>query len=68
MRPPRLFLAQAGKQEGVVLLITLIMLVAMTLGGIALIRSVHTTTLNCWQYGVSAVRYTIGQYRLRTSN
>jgi type IV pilus assembly protein PilX len=31
--------------HGVVLLITLIMLVAMTLAGIALIRSVHTTTL-----------------------
>lgn len=34
-----------GAQDGVVLLITLIMLVAMTLGGIALIRSVHTTNL-----------------------
>lgn len=33
------------QNQGVVLLITLIMLVAMTLGGIALIRSVHTTTL-----------------------
>ncbi len=32
-------------QHGVVLLITLIMLVAMTLGGIALVRSVHVTTM-----------------------
>lgn len=34
-----------GKERGVVLIVTLIMLVAMTLAGIALIRSVHTTTL-----------------------
>lgn len=33
------------RQQGVVLLIALIMLVAMTLGGIALIRSVYTTSL-----------------------
>ncbi len=33
------------RQNGVVLLIALIMLVAMTLGGIALIRSVYTTSL-----------------------
>lgn len=34
-----------GTEQGVVLIVTLIMLVAMTLAGIALIRSVHTTTL-----------------------
>ncbi len=40
------FIAHRRHQShGVVLLITLIMLVAMTLAGIALIRSVHTTTL-----------------------
>ncbi|WP_338848086.1 hypothetical protein V8J88_04595 [Massilia sp. W12] len=33
------------QQSGVVLLITLIMLVAMTLGGVALVRSVHITTM-----------------------
>jgi type IV pilus assembly protein PilX len=34
-----------GRQRGAVLLIALIMLVAMTLGGIALIRSVYTSNL-----------------------
>lgn len=33
-----------SRQQGVVLIIALIMLVAMTLGGLALMRSVHTTT------------------------
>ncbi len=32
------------RQEGIVLIIALIMLVAMTLGGLAMIRSAHTTT------------------------
>ena len=32
------------RQQGVVLIIALIMLVAMTLGGLAMMRSVHTTT------------------------
>lgn len=32
------------KQDGIVLIIALIMLVAMTLGGLAMIRSAHTTT------------------------
>lgn len=43
MLKPRLPSPQ--RQHGVVLLIALIMLVAMTLGGIAMIRSVYTTSL-----------------------
>jgi Tfp pilus assembly protein PilX len=35
---------QAQQQEGIVLIIALIMLVAMTLGGLALVRSVYTGT------------------------
>lgn len=35
----------AKKQEGIILIIALIMMVAMTLGGLALMRSVHTTTI-----------------------
>ncbi|MFA7399683.1 MAG: hypothetical protein WCZ98_04290 [Sideroxydans sp.] len=41
----RQYLATHSKQKGVVLLITLIMLVAMTLAAIALMRSVDTTNL-----------------------
>lgn len=33
------------KQDGIILIIALIMMVAMTLGGLALMRSVHTTTV-----------------------
>jgi Tfp pilus assembly protein PilX len=33
------------KQDGIILIIALIMMVAMTLGGLALMRSVHTTTI-----------------------
>ena len=38
-------LARHGHQKGIVLVIALIMLVAMTLAGIALVRSVDTSTL-----------------------
>lgn len=37
-RPPK-------NQDGIILIIALIMMVAMTLGGLALMRSVHTTTI-----------------------
>lgn len=36
---------RAGQQNGIVLFITLIVLVAMTLAGIAMVRSVSTTTI-----------------------
>jgi type IV pilus assembly protein PilX len=44
-QPPRFLSGAPQKQAGVVLMIALIMLVAMTLAGIALVRSVDTTNI-----------------------
>jgi hypothetical protein len=53
-----------SSQRGVVLLVALIILVALTLSGVALIRSVDTANLDCRQPVFSSV----GRTRRRTKH